>query len=59
MESTTCTQRGMAGLLVAVLMSHAALAGTIMYVDPQAPGDNDGSSWTHAYTILLNAMGRA
>ncbi len=56
MESNTYAQRAIAGLLVVLWMSPAVLAGAIIYVDPQAPCDNDGSDWPDAYICLQNAL---
>ncbi len=56
MKSQSRQPNGIAGLLVMMWMSHAVLAGTILYVDPQAPGANDGSSWADAYICLQNAL---
>lgn len=50
------TARIKAALLVVTWMGHCALAGTIIYVDPQAPGANNGSSWADAYLCLQNAL---
>ena len=40
-------------------MSFAAAVGKTIYVDDDAGGANDGSSWTDAYTYLQDALGDA
>jgi len=56
MKHRTDTKKTMAGLLVILWMSSAVLAGAIIYVDPLAPGDDNGSSWEDAYICLQNAL---
>jgi len=44
---------------VVLAMSCAAAAGKTIYVDDDAGGANDGSSWTDAYVYLQDALGDA
>ena len=45
-------------VLFVMCISTSALAGTI-YVDTNASGSNNGSSWTDAYNLLQDALGAA
>ena len=45
-----------AGLLCSVLLSAPGVAVTTWYVDADAAGDNNGSSWEDAYTDLQDAL---
>jgi parallel beta helix pectate lyase-like protein len=56
MKNESRQPNGVAGLLLMMWMSHAVLASTTIYVDPQAPGANNGSSWEDAYICLQNAL---
>jgi len=56
MESKRTLRYVATGLLLLAWMSRAVLADTIIYVDPEAPGANDGSSWEDAYICLQNAL---
>lgn len=38
---------------------HSTFGQTILYVDDDAAGSNDGSSWVHAYTDLQSALDEA
>ncbi len=51
--------KAMVALLAVMWMGQCASADTIIYVDPQAPGANNGSSWTDAYIRLQNALHNA
>ncbi|MGZ9585772.1 S-layer homology domain-containing protein [Paenibacillus marinisediminis] len=49
----------MFALLIGGISVHAAEGGSIIYVKADAAGNNDGSSWTHAYTDLHQALTEA
>ncbi len=57
-----CYKRGMKshrlGVLLACLMVSTGIARTI-YVDVDAPGANDGTSWEDAYNYLQDALSEA
>ncbi len=59
MRTQDCTCIGITTLLATLWLSHAAGAGTILYVDSRAPGNNNGSNWTDAYVCLQNALAAA
>ncbi|MHC4117630.1 MAG: right-handed parallel beta-helix repeat-containing protein [Planctomycetota bacterium] len=46
-------------LAAALVISSAAAAGKTIYVDDDAGGANDGSSWINAYAYLQDALGDA
>jgi len=48
--------RGWMVLLVFVAGTVSAAMGQIIYVDADAPGSNNGSSWEDAYNYLQNAL---
>jgi predicted outer membrane repeat protein len=56
MKNESHIPNGVAGLLLLMWMSSTVLAGAIIYVDPQAPGADHGSTWTDAYLCLQNAL---
>ncbi len=41
------------------LTMFSTASAKIVYVDPDAPGSNDGSSWTNAYNFLQDALADA
>lgn len=51
--------RNWAVLLVVMGITRGALGGTIIHVDPRAPGNNNGIDWANAHTALQNAIARA
>jgi len=46
-------------VLLLLVVARTAAAGSIIYVDADAPGANNGSSWINAYTYLQDALGDA
>jgi hypothetical protein len=51
---------GFAGVMIALLLSVVCrAAGTVMYCDARAPGDNNGSDWANAYLCLQDAIKNA
>lgn len=56
MRTHKCTYITITGLLATIWLTNAARAGTTIYVDSRAPGNNDGSTWTDAYVCLQNAL---
>ena len=46
-------------LLGLLLVCSAVSAQTVIYVDADAAGANNGSNWTDAYTDLQDALGAA
>jgi hypothetical protein len=45
--------------LLLVIVCNCAFAGKIIYVDDDAAGANDGSSWTDAYEYLQDGLADA
>jgi hypothetical protein len=58
MTASTLHRAGAATLLILVVIAAAAYPKTI-YVDDDAAGANNGSSWTNAYNYLQDALGDA
>ncbi len=56
MHIDRCRLTGLASLLVLTLFGRSALTAKSIYVDPCAPGDSDGSSWSNAYLCLQAAL---
>ena len=46
-------------LTIILITSAPTFAGIIIYVDDDASGANDGSSWTDAYNYLQDALAAA
>jgi len=46
-------------VLLLFVVARTAAAGDIIYVDADAPGANNGSSWENAYVCLQNALADA
>ncbi len=59
MHGTSQLKTWLAANATALLVAASAGAGTILYVDGDAPGGGDGSSWATAYLFLNDALGWA
>jgi hypothetical protein len=49
--------RGVAGIVLLLLVLPVCAVGAVVYVDVDATGANDGSSWRDAYRRLQDALG--
>lgn len=60
MKASIHPNAGITGAMIALLLATACqAAGTVIYCDARAPGDNNGSSWTNAYLCLQDAIQNA
>ena len=46
-------------VLLLLVVARTAAAGGVIYVDANAPGANNGSSWENAYVFLQDALADA